>query len=390
MESLLGEGGMGVVYATHDKHGAAAVLKRMHRTLQSDPALVRSFGEEARMLGRIRHHNVVRVLDHGHDAAGPFLVMSRATGETLSAVLDREGSLAPRRAFAIAAQIVAGVAAIHREGVLHGDLKSTNVLVDDNDRVTIIDFGLARSIDAGTERTDPAWSRVIAGTPSYMAPELFAGAPHSCATDTYAIGVILYEMLTGETVFTGATNIDEAHRDEPVAPPSRRAGIPLSAQIDSLLLHALAKDARDRFRTASDLARALDHVASTEWRATTVVLAASPAAPPRDVSASLTIALDRAGQLIDAKETDRAIDVLELAVSDADTPDTWRLEMVLAALYLSLGYRERGRRLAATALAHAQVTGCPHAIARTEALARRLGAPKTRPTMARGSGRISL
>ncbi|MFN0253272.1 MAG: serine/threonine-protein kinase [Kofleriaceae bacterium] len=394
MESLIGEGGMGVVYATRDENGSPAVLKRMHRTLRNDPALVRSFVDEARMLGQVSHHNVVRVVDHGHDAEGPFLVMSRASGETLSAILDREGSFGPRRAFAIAAQLVAGVAAIHREGILHGDLKSTNVLVDGNDRVTIIDFGLARSIHVGSDSTVPAWSRVIAGTPAYMAPELLVGALPSCATDTYAIGVILYELLTGETVFAGSTNILDAHREEAVTPPSHRASCSLSAQIDGFVLRALAKDPSDRFRTASDMARALDRIVATEWRATTVVLETTPPAPRRsgDQSAAITVALERAGRLIDAQCTERAIDILELATTDADTPDTWRLEMVLAALYLTLGHRERARRFAAAAVTHAQTTGCRHAIARTEALARRLGAPCTRttPRMARGSGRFSM
>lgn len=393
MESLVGEGGMGVVYATRDARGTEAVLKRLHRSLRSDPASVQQFIEEADLLSRVRHHNVVRVVDHGRDDQGPFLVMSRATGQTLSAILDRDGAFQPRRAFAIASQILAGVAAIHGEGIVHGDIKSSNVLLDDNDRVTIIDFGLARQMSTTGSESTLAWSRVIAGTPAYMAPELVAGAAPSRATDTYAIGVIVYEMLTGNTVFASSSNILDAQRFEAAVAPSQRVtGSCLSPQVDRFVLRALEKVPTDRFRSATEMAQALDRLVASEWQATTVVMERTlPRSSSSDAAQTIVDALDRAGQMIDARCPERAIDLLEHATTEVDSPDVWRVEMVLAALYVSLGQRERGRDIVASAFAHARETRCPNAIARTTALARRLGVPTTRPhRLARGSGRFEV
>ncbi len=392
MESLVGEGGMGVVYATRDAQGTEAVLKRLHRSLRSDPVSVQQFIEESDLLNRVRHHNVVRVVDHGHDDQGPFLVMTRATGQTLSAILDRDGALQPRRAFAIASQIIAGVAAIHGEGIVHGDIKSSNVLLDDNDRVTIIDFGLARRMSTTGSESTLAWSRVIAGTPAYMAPELVAGAAPSRATDTYAIGVILYEMLTGNTVFASSSNILDAQRFEPAVAPSQRvSGSCLSQQVDRFVLRALEKVPTDRFRSATEMAQALDRLVATEWQATTVVMERTSSTNASEAAETIVDALDDAGRMIDARRPERAIELLEHATSKVDSPDVWRIEMVLAALYVSLGHRERGREVAASAFAHARETRCAHAIARTTALARRLGVPVTGPRrFARGSGRFDV
>src|SRR5438094_225913 len=236
---LIGRGGMGQVHSAKDRYGRAVVVKRLRNTLRGNLNLAERLEDEARLLGRILHHNVVRAVDRGSDSDGaPYLVMDHAAGISLGRLIDREGPLTVQRAFAIASQLLAGLAAIHEAGVVHADMKSSNVLVDDNDRVMIIDFGLAR-----TFTVDPHRDGVVAGTPAFMAPEVLSGAQPTVASDIYAVGAMVYEMLTGTTPFAGSSDIFGAHLHEPVIAPSLRApdrGI--SAAVDRLVMRALAKN----------------------------------------------------------------------------------------------------------------------------------------------------
>jgi serine/threonine-protein kinase len=256
---LLGAGGMGRVFAAEDSKHAPVAVKVLHEVLASDPIMVDRFLDEGRAAQRVTHRNVVRVFDHGMSAAGtPFLVMERVPGIPLGSLIQREGSLPFFRIRAIAAQIFAGLAAIHRAGLVHGDLKSDNILVDESDRVTIIDFGLAR-----TPGTRPAFGddQMLTGTPEYMAPELIRGEPISTASELYAVGVILYEMLTGSTPGGGGTTtaIFERHLSDELVPPTLRCPdrtIPVS--LEAVILRALDKDPAARHLNADIFATAVD------------------------------------------------------------------------------------------------------------------------------------
>jgi hypothetical protein len=251
---LLGRGGMGQVHVARHRSGRLVAIKRVRNTLASDPLVVDRLTDEARLLGAVSHPNVVRALDHGTGADGqPFLVMDRAHGTPLHQLIAQHGPLPHDRMVAIATQLFGGLAAIHDAKIVHADLKSHNVLVDDVNIVTIIDFGLARTV---TRRTTS--DGFVAGTPAYMAPEVIAGSPATVAGDIYAAGTILYEMLTGATPFSGhISTILTRQLSESVEPPSRRApNRGISEALDRVVLRALDPNPTARFRSVADLASA--------------------------------------------------------------------------------------------------------------------------------------
>ena len=415
-QQLLGKGAMGEVYAAHHESGEQVAVKHVRKTLAMDRAVVERFANESRMLERVMHHNVVRVVEHGTDSDGQQqLVMSFVPGVTLRQVIDTEGPLRIERAFAIAAQILTGLSAIHDAKVVHADIKSSNVLVGEQDRVTIIDFGLARTLSRELPPDD-----TLAGTPAFMAPELITGAAPSVAADIYALGAILYEMLTGVTPFASSPDIFEAHVSEPVMPPSVRAPERgLSATIDRLVLRALEKSPAARFQSARDFAAVLDAALMGEALMTTVELTrvrtssapdlesrptrewagrvpAADAVPVTRVHEMISATLDRAGKLIDRRDPRGAVVELEAGLSmlvrgpELDL-EAWRIESVLAALYDSLGRRSQAQQTALAAHQHAMAIGCPIAAGRTRALVERLNAnaAKPPPRLARGSGRFN-
>jgi serine/threonine-protein kinase len=181
--------------------------------------------------------------------------MDRAAGTSLRDIIAK-GPMPRDRVVTIAAQLFAGLSAIHAAGIVHADLKSHNVLVDDIDIVTIIDFGLARPIALADDLDAPLG--LIAGTPAYMAPELLGGGTATIASDVYAAGAIVYEMLTGSTPFTGApSSILTRQLTEDVEPPSRRAPKrAINAALDSVLLCALDPAPSERFADAHSMAAA--------------------------------------------------------------------------------------------------------------------------------------
>ena len=255
---LVGAGGMGRVYATATPSKRPVVLKLLHEQLQSDRFFVNRLLEEARAARAVSHGNVVRVLDDGITESGaPFLVMEHVAGTPLGAQIRRDGPLALHRIRNIASQILAGVGAIHRAGFVHGDMKSDNVLVDARDHVTIIDFGLARA--SGAEHV--AEDGMISGTPEYMAPEVIGGQPLTPASEIYAVGTIVYEMLTGTTPFSGGTcsEICSRHVTDDVVPPSLRAPdriVPVP--LESSIMRSLAKDPTRRHMTAELFGAAIE------------------------------------------------------------------------------------------------------------------------------------
>jgi serine/threonine-protein kinase len=210
IEQLLGRGGMGAVYRARDvRLDRLVALKVVRSELLADPEARRRFRHEAEIVARLRHPSIVSIFDYGTlDHWGAYLVMELVRGEDLRRVLQREGRLEPARAIPILSAVCAAIEAAHREGVLHRDLKPENILLPGGDLAPkVLDFALAKVVgdradqglgDAGGTMT-PAGT--IVGTPAYMAPEQFQGMAPSAKTDIFSLGVIAYELLSGDLPF---------------------------------------------------------------------------------------------------------------------------------------------------------------------------------------------
>ena len=262
---VIGVGGMGVVFDA-ECDGRHVAVKLLSEQRLSDERALRRFHDEA-LVGRIINHpNVTATLEEGSTVDGvPFLVMERVCGETLGVRIQREGCPTLPRAVTLIQQILAGLGAMHAVGIVHGDVKSDNVLVerldDGSDRARLIDFGLAHVQFSPTDdiRRPGPDEELVSGTPEYMAPEVIQGKGSSMSSDLYAVGVILYELLTGSTPFGGGSpaEIVRRHLDDEVVPPSLRAEVEMPSMLDRIVLRAIAKDPAKRFPDADSFAAAL-------------------------------------------------------------------------------------------------------------------------------------
>jgi Protein kinase domain len=250
----IGGGGMADVFRAHDRRLECDVaVKVMRPAFATDPEFVERFHREAEAMGAIEHPNIVRVLDYGASADGPYIVMELVRGGTLWDLMRARGRVDQYVAAQIAAAIADGLEAAHVRGVLHRDLKPDNVLLDDEGRPKITDFGIAR-LAAATAITRTG---ELLGTPQYLAPEQMSGDIVDERADVYALGVILYEMLTGARPTGGRTPSEIVSRRLRVdpRPPSRL--VAMAPALNALVLRALARDPARRVRRAADLAAAL-------------------------------------------------------------------------------------------------------------------------------------
>jgi serine/threonine-protein kinase len=266
--SRLGSGAMGTVFlAEHSRIERRAAIKVLSRELAGSPELLRRFFNEARATSSIRHPGIVEVLDCGvHESGQPYIVMEYLEGQTLEAQLARAGRARWDRASATAARIAAALAAAHRRGIIHRDVKPANVfLVADagpEAAVKVLDFGVAKllSDSQSTLRTHPG---KLLGTPEYMAPEQCGGeGAIDERTDVYALGCLLYEMVCGRPPFSGEkiSDLIVAHRS--VLPPAASAEVPgLPTELDELIGSMLSKRPAERPRTMDEVAQALRRLA---------------------------------------------------------------------------------------------------------------------------------
>lgn len=264
VSSVIGSGGMGVVYEAHHDDEWVAV-KVLHPQRLDDTHARRRFRDET-LAGQLVHHrNVAQTLGDGEIAGVPYLIMERVHGEPLGAQLRRDGAPSLRRAVTLIQQILAGLAALHATGIVHGDVKSDNVLVEHADdgaiRVLLIDLGLAHVQfgDRDEARRSDLEDGLISGTPEYMAPEIISGEGASMSSDLYAVGIVLYELITGSTPFVGGTSneIARRHLHDEVVPPSLRCDEEVPGSLDRIVLHALAKKPAQRFASAEAFSAAL-------------------------------------------------------------------------------------------------------------------------------------
>ena len=244
VESRIAVGGMATVYRAVDTRlDRVLALKVMHPSLASDGAFVDRFIREAKSVARLAHPNVVGVYDQGTDGTYVYLAMEYVSGCTLRDVLRERGALRPRVALDILEPMLAALGAAHHAGMVHRDMKPENVLIGDDGRVKVADFGLVRAVDSQTS----VGSDSILGTVSYLAPEQIEHGTADTRTDLYACGVMLYEMLTGSKPRTGGTPAQVLYQHLHEDMPAPSASVPgLAPELDMLVARATARAAEGR------------------------------------------------------------------------------------------------------------------------------------------------
>ena len=289
----LGAGGMGEVYRAHDSRlGRDVAIKVLPAAFALDPDRLARFEREGRAVAALSHPNIRAIHDFAREPAGrsgqagvAYAVMELLEGQTLR---DRmaSGALAPRKAIDYAVQIAQGLAAAHEHGIAHRDLKPENLFLTRDDRVKILDFGLAKLLDPGGGATtvtggDDTEAGTVMGTAGYMAPEQVRGLPVDHRADIFAFGAVLYEMLAGRRAFTGASPADTASAILNSDPPEiGHNGAPIPPALDRIVRRCLEKRPEARFQSAHDLAFALTNAQQTGGSSESAGFATAVASAP--------------------------------------------------------------------------------------------------------------
>jgi serine/threonine protein kinase len=252
---VLGEGGMATVYrARQQKINREVAIKVIESKLARNADFIKRFEREAQTIATLSHPHILKLFDYGEQGNIIYLVMEILVGGSLADLIRRTGPLPLITIYRILDQIGTALSFAHQKGIIHRDLKPLNVLLDEADNAFLTDFGIAKLLNDSTALTQ---SGAAMGTPAYMAPEQWQGQPIDSRTDVYALGVMLYEMLSGELPFRGETpaSMMFKHLNEHHAPILRaRADLPQG--IEDVLEKALAKDRDKRFQSADDLVEA--------------------------------------------------------------------------------------------------------------------------------------
>ncbi len=263
VETLLGQGGMGRVYrACHTVIDKRVAVKVLRKEAGSDLVSAERFLREAKAASRIGHSGIVDITDFGRlNDSSPYFVMEFLDGPTLARLLAK-GALEESRAVRIALEMARALSAAHQKNIVHRDLKPENIFVlprgDGSEAVKIVDFGIAKDLDLQKKLTVAG---VVLGTPEYLSPEQATGEPSDHRVDVYALGCILYEMVTGKVPFRGAKPAETLRGqvyDAPEPPRARRPDLALSKETELTILRALEKNPADRFANMADFARALE------------------------------------------------------------------------------------------------------------------------------------
>jgi len=269
----LGSGGMAEVYCATDMQlGRNVALKILHERFASDEEFVERFKREASSAAGLAHQHVVAVYDRGEWEGTSYIAMEFVSGRTLKQVVTEEGPLATQRAVDLTVQVLRAARFAHRRGIIHRDFKPQNVIVDDDGRAKVTDFGIAR---AGA--SDMTQTGSILGTAQYLSPEQAQGHAVGARSDLYSIGIILYELLTGRVPFQAESAVTIALKQVSEAPvPPSELNPRVTPEIEAVVLRALAKEPRERFADADEFIAALDAAAS--WIPSPRAIAAAEAA----------------------------------------------------------------------------------------------------------------
>ena len=258
IESLLGEGGMGKVYRAQDRElNRIVALKLVRPELASNPIAMARFRQELLLASKVSHRNILRIHDLGDVDGVKFISMALIEGMDLHDTIAKTGPLSPDRALNIALQLCSGLEAAHAEGVIHRDLKPRNILLDSNDHVYITDFGLAKSVEsegAAMTRTGD-----FIGTPLYMSPEQIESKEVDKRSDLYSLGLIFYEMVTGDLPFAGKSSVQVMHSRMTTTPKDPKALAPrLPNYFAAVIAKCLVRDPVYRYQSAAEIRRDLE------------------------------------------------------------------------------------------------------------------------------------
>lgn len=258
--SQIGTGGTGIVYKVRDlETGEIVALKVLKPEIASDPDVQENFKRELCLARKITHKNVCRIHEFSRLNGNAYTSMEYVEGESLLSRLQRAGALPLKEALEIARQICAGLREAHVQGIVHRDLKPANIMLDRNGTVKIMDFGVARMV-----HRDGPMTGTIVGTSAYMSPEQAELKPVSACTDIYALGLLVYEMLTGVAAFTGDTPVAVALKQIREYPKRPREIMPeMTRAIDAVIMKCLQKDASKRFQSVDELEAALGKAGRT-------------------------------------------------------------------------------------------------------------------------------
>ena len=253
--SVLGQGGMAVVYRAEDLTlGRTVAVKILRESLGTDPEFLERFRREARAAARLNHPNIIAVYDVGQDGLSNYIVMEYVEGNDLRDLIREAGALPPERVVDLGCQIAAALEYAHRAGLVHRDIKSQNVLVTPDGKVKVADFGIAVVLGEGSITQ----AGMVVGSVHYMAPEQAEGRPTTTATDVYSLGVVLFEMATGQLPFTAETPLAIARLQlEAPPPPPQQLNPRLPLPIAEVILACLQKEPDLRPASAALVAAAL-------------------------------------------------------------------------------------------------------------------------------------
>jgi serine/threonine protein kinase/tetratricopeptide (TPR) repeat protein len=258
IDSVIGEGGMGKVYKAYDSDlDRTVALKLVRPELAKDASSLQRFKQELLLASRISHRNILRIHDLGDVDGVKFISMAFVQGMDLHDLIAQQGRLPTERAVNIAKQLAGALEAAHAEGVVHRDLKPRNVLIDVDDHIYVSDFGLAKSLDA--DKTGMTRVGEVLGTPRYMSPEQAESKAADNRSDIYSLGIIFYEMLTGEVPFTGESSLQVMFQHVQQEPKDPRLLNPeLPEYLATIILKCLEKDPAMRYQNAQELMRDLE------------------------------------------------------------------------------------------------------------------------------------
>jgi serine/threonine protein kinase/tetratricopeptide (TPR) repeat protein len=386
VEKLLGQGGMGAVYKAYDQElDRTVALKLVRPELMVHPEAMARFRQELLLASKISHRNILRIHDLGDAAGMKFISMAYVDGEDLHHLLMREGRLPTERMLHIARQLCVALDAAHSEGVVHRDLKPQNIMLGSKDHVFVSDFGLAKSLGAVNSMTQ---SGEMLGTPRYMAPEQVEARSVDARTDIYALGLIFYEMVTGDVPFTAETTLQLMYKRAHEIPPAPKTVVPdLPDWLNNVIMKCLERDPANRYQNAIDILTDIDAQRKPELAPASstaqTIYRPPPVKPARSkawiaivaaviivIGGSLSVPqvrnliLGRVGSQANTQSLKR-VAILPLKVATDDPRDAVIADGIVESLYAKL-FQLNGVSLASpTAVGKAKLTDKPEDIARS-------------------------